>query len=198
MLTQLWKFWFSSATQKFTPQSSEPAYITSPNIQYTSLNTQRVICTSDKSCAEYLLLTTHQILTFIILAWTQCNIPVDFIIAYKMSLKVIYKTLQYQLSCISLIISCYILQLNCHHQGADTNIAKTYSNKIFILVINQLDAQNQFSNKFISCLYMFRAPCAHHQEVKIVLQFNNAYVYQVYRLEITVFKMLYNTHYVTF
>ena len=40
---------------------------------------------------------------------------------------------------------------------------------IFILVINQLDVQNLFYNKFISCLYMFRAPCAHHQEVKIVL-----------------------------
>jgi len=26
-----------------------------------------------------------------------------------------------------------------------------------------------FYNKFISCLYMFRAPCAHRQEVKIVL-----------------------------
>jgi len=26
-----------------------------------------------------------------------------------------------------------------------------------------------FYNKFISRLYMFRAPCAHHQEVKIVL-----------------------------
>ena len=25
-----------------------------------------------------------------------------------------------------------------------------------------------FYNKFISCLYMFRAPCAHRQEVKIV------------------------------
>ena len=37
----------------------------------------------------------------------------------------------------------------------------------FILVINQLDAQNLFYNKFISCLYMFRAPCAHRQEVKI-------------------------------
>ena len=40
---------------------------------------------------------------------------------------------------------------------------------IFILVINQLDAQNLFYNKFISCLYMFRAPWAHRQEVKIVL-----------------------------
>ena len=40
---------------------------------------------------------------------------------------------------------------------------------MFILVINQLDAQNSFYNKFISCLYMFRAPCAYRQEVKIVL-----------------------------
>ena len=39
----------------------------------------------------------------------------------------------------------------------------------FILVINQLDAQNLFYNKFISCLYMFRAPCAHRQEVKMIL-----------------------------
>jgi len=39
---------------------------------------------------------------------------------------------------------------------------------IFILVFNQLDAQN-FYKKFISCLYVFRAPCAHRQEVKIVL-----------------------------
>jgi hypothetical protein len=37
---------------------------------------------------------------------------------------------------------------------------------IFILVINQLDAQNLFYNKFISCLYMFRAPRAYRQEVK--------------------------------
>ena len=37
---------------------------------------------------------------------------------------------------------------------------------IFILVINQLDAQNLFYNKFILCLYMFRASCAHRQEVK--------------------------------
>ena len=34
-----------------------------------------------------------------------------------------------------------------------------------ILVINQLDAQNLFYDKFISCLYMFRAPRAHRQEV---------------------------------
>ena len=39
----------------------------------------------------------------------------------------------------------------------------------FILVVNQTDAQNLFYNKFISCLYMFRASYAHRQEVKIVL-----------------------------
>ena len=40
---------------------------------------------------------------------------------------------------------------------------------IFILGINQLDEQNLCYNKFISCLYMFRASCAHHQDVKIAL-----------------------------
>ena len=40
---------------------------------------------------------------------------------------------------------------------------------IFILVINQLDAQNLFYGKFVSCLYMFRAQCAHRQDVKILL-----------------------------
>jgi len=36
---------------------------------------------------------------------------------------------------------------------------------IFISVINQLNAQFLYYNKFIICLYC----CAHHQEVKIVL-----------------------------
>jgi len=41
---------------------------------------------------------------------------------------------------------------------------------IFVSVINQLDAQNFcFTVSFISCLYMFRAPCAYNQEVKIAL-----------------------------
>ena len=40
---------------------------------------------------------------------------------------------------------------------------------IFILVIIQLDEQNLFNSKFISCLYTFRAPRIHRQEVKIVL-----------------------------
>jgi len=42
-------------------------------------------------------------------------------------------------------------------------------NLIYVLVTSQLDAQNLFYNKFISFFYMFRAPCAHRQEVKIVL-----------------------------
>jgi hypothetical protein len=48
-----------------------------------------------------------------------------------------------------------------------------------ILVINQLDAQNLFYNKFISCLNMFRAPCAHRQEVEIVLY--NLWYHHTYR-----------------
>jgi len=36
-----------------------------------------------------------------------------------------------------------------------------------ILVINQLMHKFLFYNKFIICLYMFRALCAHHQEVKL-------------------------------
>ena len=39
----------------------------------------------------------------------------------------------------------------------DFDVLLTVHLSIFILVINQLDAQNLFYNKFISCLYMFRA-----------------------------------------
>ena len=39
---------------------------------------------------------------------------------------------------------------------------------IFILVTNLMH-KILFYNAFITCLYMFRAPCAHRQEVKIVL-----------------------------
>ena len=46
--------------------------------------------------------------------------------------------------------------------------ALTVIQKLF-LAINQLNAQNLFYNTFITCLYMFRALCAHHQEVNIVL-----------------------------
>ena len=59
--------------------------------------------------------------------------------------------------------SIYILIINF-------DVLLTVHLNLFILVINQLDAQNfLFYNKFISCLYMFWAPCAHRQEVKIVL-----------------------------
>ena len=33
-----------------------------------------------------------------------------------------------------------------------------------------MQKKNLFYNKFISCLYMFRAVCARHQEVKIILR----------------------------
>jgi hypothetical protein len=68
---------------------------------------------------------------------------------------------------------------NCRSKFVITNwIVECYSSfdhvsrnigKMFILVINQLDAKNLFYIKFISCLYMFRALCAHRQEVKILL-----------------------------
>jgi len=38
-----------------------------------------------------------------------------------------------------------------------SDVLLTVHLSIFILVINQLDVQNLFYNKFISCLYMFRA-----------------------------------------
>ena len=38
-----------------------------------------------------------------------------------------------------------------------------------ILLINIINLENLFYNKFIILLYMFRALCAHHREVKIVL-----------------------------
>ena len=38
---------------------------------------------------------------------------------------------------------------------------------MIVLVINELNAQILVYNKFIICLYMFRALCANHQEVKL-------------------------------
>jgi len=43
----------------------------------------------------------------------------------------------------------------CNYQNSD--VLLTLHLSIFISVINQLDAQNLFYNKFISYLYMFRA-----------------------------------------
>ena len=69
-----------------------------------------------------------------------------------------------------------------------SDVAATTSSPVgtlqsFILVINQLDAQNLFYNKFISCLYMFRAPRSHRQEVKIVLY--SLWYHHTYRFDDT-------------
>ena len=63
----------------------------------------------------------------------------------------------------------FFRQIFRKHQNTRFDILLTVHLSIFILAIKQLDAQNLFYNKFISCLYIFRAPCAHRQEVKIVL-----------------------------
>jgi len=36
-----------------------------------------------------------------------------------------------------------------------------------------------FYNKFVICLYMFRALCVHHQEFKIVLYSNKIVLYSI-------------------
>jgi hypothetical protein len=68
-----------------------------------------------------------------------------------------------------------------HNTSPTTNcdVLLTVHLSIFILVINQIDAQNLLYNMFISCLYMFRAPCAHRQEVQIVLY--NLWYHHTYR-----------------
>jgi len=51
---------------------------------------------------------------------------------------------------------------------------------IFILVINQLDAQNLFHNKFYFMPLHVSSTCAHHQDVEIVLYsllYHHAYKY---------------------
>ena len=62
---------------------------------------------------------------------------------------------------------------------SNSDVLLTVHLSIFILVINQLDAQNLFYSKFISCLYMFRAPRAHRQAVKILLY--SLWYHQTYR-----------------
>ena len=74
-------------------------------------------------------------------------------------------------------ISCHIPQLrNPISSRRSTNIsfirltAQIVMPKILILVINQPNAQILvLIIRFIICRYMFRALCAHHQEVEIVL-----------------------------
>jgi len=64
--------------------------------------------------------------------------------------------------------------MNVPHCGRENK-----SSSIFILVINQLMHKIFFYIKFISCLYMFRVPRAHHQEVKIAL--HSFWYHQTYR-----------------
>ena len=49
------------------------------------------------------------------------------------------------------------------------DVLMTVHLSIFISVINQLDAQNLFHNKFYFMPLHVSSTCAHHQEVKIVL-----------------------------
>ena len=50
-----------------------------------------------------------------------------------------------------------------------TECAKIKKNYSGAKGLTNLMQRNLFYNKFISCLYMFRGPCAYSQEVKIVL-----------------------------
>ena len=75
---------------------------------------------------------------------------------------------RFSLHCISSLVFCNSDTV-CLLRSTNFDVLLTVHLSIFILVINQLDVQNLFYNKFISCLYMFRAPYAHRQEVKIAL-----------------------------
>jgi len=55
--------------------------------------------------------------------------------------------------------------------------------ELFILVINQLDAQNLFHNKFYFIPLQVSSICAHHQEVKIAL--HSLWYHHTYRCDDT-------------
>ena len=69
------------------------------------------------------------------------------------------------------VLCCNVQSLfgRCRNYFVYINILLTVHLNLFILVINLLDAQNLYYNKFISCLKIFRAPCAHRHEVKIYI-----------------------------
>jgi len=58
---------------------------------------------------------------------------------------------------------CTVLLPPGVNQTANFDVLLTVHFSVFILAVNQLDAQNLFYNEFISCLYMFREPCAQRQ-----------------------------------
>ena len=82
----------------------------------------------------------------------------------------------------SYFMNVRLMVVDLFHTDRRTDRNDRFNNgfSLFILVINQFDAQNLFYSKFISCLYMFRAPCAHRQEVKIVLY--SLWYHHTYRL----------------
>jgi hypothetical protein len=59
------------------------------------------------------------------------------------------------------------LNQQAQQHAAIANASRKYIRN-FILVIIRIGTQNLFNSKFISCLYIFRAPFAQRQEVKIV------------------------------
>jgi len=88
---------------------------------------------------------------------------------------------EYLVTCVytNAVPDSVMLQLRHDFYNINFDVLLTVHLSIFILVINQLDVQNLFYNKFFSCLYMFRASCAHRQEVKIVLY--SIWYHQTYR-----------------
>jgi len=55
----------------------------------------------------------------------------------------------------------------CHHTLCNAFLPSDNSSRMLFLVIKQLNAQKScFIVRFIICLYMYQALCAHHQEVE--------------------------------
>ena len=82
---------------------------------------------------------------------------------------------------ISLFHASTCFEHSCaHRQGVKIVL---YSLSIFILVINQLDAQNLFYNKFISSLYMFRAQVLIVRRSKIVLYSLSTFILVINQLD---------------
>ena len=75
------------------------------------------------------------------------------------------------LGCVPLCVynmEMYVFKSSAYREVGGTMLKlkdniKTHIKLNKTVVIKQIDAQNLFYNKFISCLYMFRAQCAHRQ-----------------------------------
>ena len=90
-----------------------------------------------------------------------------------MLLMLLFVSVIFITSCLCVFVCClylvYFFYVPVLSLAAVVPTCKAQRIRILILVNNQLDAQNLLYNKFISSLYMSRAPCAHRQGVKIVL-----------------------------